>query len=307
MKQINLVSAILMLFLFTACGDDDGDDVVNTVISFTDTSAIVDEDVGTVTILIEFSSPLIGAGEISYSLTGSANINGDYTVESSSPLVVAEGDESTSISFTIIDDEIIENFDVVEDDNDDLVLVETSERTVIVELTSVTGNLQLPNEGERIFTYNIIDNDQRPDSGMKWDLAWEVEGSMDVDAVNLDMIAIYDVVIDENNTITEAKTYTISDKESGYESLIVDDAAPDSDYYVVIEYVDGSGDANFVFATYHSTDPIIFADLFTEETADEGLVIVAEISSKRGGNFSRKNARYQSVNSILKVKKGILD
>ncbi|MEM6523650.1 MAG: hypothetical protein AAGF85_14665 [Bacteroidota bacterium] len=306
MKHVNILSIILILLLFVQCGDDDNETPAS-VLSLTSTSATVNENAGIVTLEIGLSAPVVGSGELSYSLSGSANLNGDFAIIDSSPLTVNEGAESIDISFRIIDDEIIEILDAVENGAGGFDIVPVTEQTLIVELASVSGNLQLPSDGERTFTYNIIDNDEPPSSGMKWDLAWNVEESGDVDAVNLDMVAIYDVVV-ENNTITDAQTFAISANTSGYENLIVDNSAPDSDYYLVVEYTDGMGDAAFIFWSYHTDVPVFASDVFTQQTADDGFVLIfGPIATKSGSTFSRKGqSQIEPTLKRVRIDQGIL-
>ncbi|WP_228852999.1 Calx-beta domain-containing protein [Aegicerativicinus sediminis] len=118
----------------------------NPIANFAIASTTVDEDNGTLSATINFSSTTIADATLEISASGTATLGSDYTYNSSSisPVSINIPSGSDSISFDI---DITDDSDTEEDE------------TIILDLTSVTGGLEIGNTTSQ-FTITITDNDQ---------------------------------------------------------------------------------------------------------------------------------------------------
>ncbi|MGK7391408.1 MAG: hypothetical protein ACNS60_13715 [Candidatus Cyclobacteriaceae bacterium M2_1C_046] len=280
MKNLLYFFLVTLLPLsFISCNDDP----VQSIVTIPTTEGSGAEDAGIVTVNLTLNAPLEGESQIEYSFGGTAALNGDYKVISANPIVLPAGATSASIEIEIIDDEVIESI-VIRNG----VVEEVPEKQIIIELVSASGNAVISSAvEEKTFTYALTDNDDVPDTGMKIDLLWSVQGTQDIDQVDLNLYALYDVVI-SNNTITDFKVYSdTGEKTGGFESLVIEDSAPDSEYFVLIEYFDGTGDAEFTFMGYASSGISYGDDTFAEPTDDNNMKVYGPVTTKSGTNFSR--------------------
>ncbi|MEZ6121983.1 MAG: Calx-beta domain-containing protein [Planctomycetaceae bacterium] len=116
----------------------------------------VDEDHGTLSVLVDLSNPINTAVSVPYTLSGTATDGEDFTLSPDTPLTFSAGQTSAAIDLTVIDDLLAEPFDL---------------ETVVITFDSpdigVLGNT-------RSFELAIIDNEvQRIDFTLDRQQVWE--------------------------------------------------------------------------------------------------------------------------------------
>ena len=299
MKKTLFTLLISSLIFIYSCGNDDGSPSI--VASFQATEGEGNEDVGTVSIEVVLSDESSENIEIPFTLGGSASLNGDYRV-SSSPLIVPAGSTTASIELSIVDDEVIESIAIQGQE-----LVEVTSKDVVVTLSSEDGNVSI-DEVADTFTYSIIDEDFVTVTGMKCDLVWSVQGTNDSDQINLDMFAIYDVVI-EDGVVTDLTAYEDDEgtKSSGFETLEIATTAPDAEYYVFFQYTSGSGNAEWEFFGYTTPESLIIAEGDFQEADRDFSIIIGPIATKTGDEFARKGSPLRIPYQVVTVAEGLLD
>jgi hypothetical protein len=143
------------------------------VVSFVNASAVVNEDVGTTTVLVELSQTYTATVQVPFQvLDGTAARGVDFSVSPASPLTFAAGQQTRTITVTIVDDTIDEP-----NENFYIQLVPPV----------VNGTIGSPST----FTMTIIDNDA-PASGSA--------------------TPVYTDVYEPNNTLQEAYTMSSGTK-----------------------------------------------------------------------------------------------
>jgi hypothetical protein len=183
-------------------------------ISVSDTTTAVNEDAGSLTITLTLSEIASTDITIDYSLAGNAVLNGDYEVDSASPVKIVAGTTKATIKVSIFDDKVIE-FD----------------KTIEINLSS-TNNVQFKDSKVEI-TINDNETDRSAD-GLQSDLSWDA-GQL----VNLQLYVANNVVITDN-VITDFDLISGSENEKGFESVFIENSASDGEYYVVVYYESGS-------------------------------------------------------------------
>jgi hypothetical protein len=179
----------------------------------------VNENVGTVPITINLSKAASQDTKFTVSFSGSAILNGDYEVDSSTQITIPAGKTSATLNFTIYDDAVVE-----------------PDKTIIVKFSS-TSNVSLPHS---TVTITIKDNDvSKASSGLQADLYWDA-GSM----VDLDLYIANNVTI-TNNTVTNFNVTDSSIHDKGFESALIKNSDPDGDYYIAVYYNSGSRNVNY--------------------------------------------------------------
>ncbi len=300
MKNILFTCLLLSVALLLSCGGDDSEPAI--IASFSLSESEGEENVSVVTAQINLSASSASNLELLYELNGSATLNGDYTISSSSPLIIPAGSTSAAIELEIINDDVIESVAIQNGE-----LIEAPRKNIIITLSPGNGNVSVDNKANT-FTYSIIDDDGIPETGMKCDLFWSVQGTNNSDRVNLDIFPVYDVVI-EGGVVTDLVPYETQDgfNVSGFESFIIEEDAPDSDYYIIIQYTEGTGDADWKFFSY-LTETITFGEDTFLEADQDFVLILGPIATKTGESFARiLNRKSQISFQKVRVEKGLLN
>jgi len=121
----------------------------------------VDEDHGTLAVLIDLSNPINTTVSLPYTLSGTATDGDDFTLAPDTPLTFAAGQTSAAIDLTVIDDLLAEPFDL------ETVVISFGQPDV-----GVLGNT-------RSFELAIADNDvQRIDFTIDQQMVWEDDGTV---------------------------------------------------------------------------------------------------------------------------------
>lgn len=289
MKSTIYLSSILLIL--ASCGSDD-DEAITAEVSFSTISDSGSEDAGTISVPLLLNAALDTDIQINYGLSGDAALNGDFRLLSPNPINIPAGSTNANIELEIIDDELIEIGELSGSD-----LIETDGKQIIMEITSASGNTII-SETQHTYTYDLADDDIVSEEGMQVDLSWTVQNSTDIDEVDLNLRVLYDVVI-ENNSITEAEIYEeAGENQAGYETLTVMEDAPDSEYYVVVEYADGTATADFLVLVFLSESITFGFESFNMPTDENNWLIYGPIAEKAGSNFSRQ--LYTSYNTLPK-------
>jgi hypothetical protein len=259
-KIIGLACLLAALFSIKiiSCKKDSGPDTPS--ISISDTTIAVGESVGSVTATINLSAIASTDIIINYSLEGSAVLNGDYEVETDSPLKITAGSSSTTITFSVFDDKVIE-FD----------------KTIIINLSS--DNDVIFSDSKAVITINDNETD-RSANGLQSDLTWDTG-----ELVNLQLYVASNVIITDTS-ITDYELVSGSETEKGFESVYIDNGDPDREYYIVVYYESGSRDVNYTL-TMNSPS---FTDITEEgslESGDEGYGVFWGPINKNGSTYGK--------------------
>jgi len=265
--RLALVFACSMIMF--SCGDDD--DKTPATIGFTAITATAAEDAGQQTVTISLSKAVSTDTEIAFDISGTASLNGDYTLATASPVVIKAGNTSTDVYFTIIDENIIE----------------TADETVIFTITSAT-NLTLVGSEKLTHTFTITDNDVTPAAGMQVDLTWDLGAGKDIDQADLDLYLAYNVTMD-NDAITNADMSqdVVSAHDTGFESYVIGTDLKDDEYYIVVQYFEGTVAVPYLLGTneksmgYNETDGNFAA-------GDKGYAYFYGPITKSGSTFGRQ-------------------
>lgn len=262
----------MMIVLLQACGSDDAD---SSTITLDATGQTVEEDAGTQKISISLGKTLSASTQLYFELSGTASLNGDYKVLTSSPVTIAAGASTATISIQVTDDVIIE-----------------STESVIVQLTAAGNGIELSSDTTRnIFTLTIYDNDTAPvNDDVQIDLTWGSGGADDIDDEDLNLYIANNVEITDD-AITDFDLYDASENESGFESLVLPANAPDGDYYIIVAYNRGSSSVDYTInlnGAGYSND----SATGTFSSDDVGYAVFYGPLSKSGTSYGRMAKPY---------------
>ncbi len=226
MKIAKYIAGIMILLL-QACGSDDDDSSATVTLDATEQT--VEENAGTQKVSISLGKTVSSSTQLYFELSGTASLNGDYKLLTSSPVTIAAGASTATISIQVLDEAIIE-----------------STESVRVTLTAAGNGIELSSDTtQNIFTLTINDNDTAPtNNDVQIDLTWGSGGADDIDDEDLNLYIANNVEINDE-TITDFDIYDGSENESGFESLMLSSAAPDGDYYIVVAYNKGSSSVDY--------------------------------------------------------------
>lgn len=258
----------MMIILLQACGSDDDDTTSTITLDATEQTAA--ENAGTQKVSIALGKTVTTATQLYFELSGTASLNGDYKLLTSSPVTIDAGANTAAISIQIIDDAIIE-----------------STETVIVKLTAAGSGIELSTDTTKnIFTLTINDNDAAPtNNDVQIDLTWGSGGADDIDAEDLNLYIANNVEISDE-TITDYDLYDGSENESGFESLVLPADAPDGDYYIIVAYNAGSSSVKYKInlnGAGYSNDSVTG----TFSSGDVGYAVFYGPLSKSGTSYGR--------------------
>lgn len=215
-----LLSVSVML-LTSSCESDSSSK--EAFVKFSEKGIEVDESYGTIAIPVVLSEERSANSIIDFEFGGAAFLDGDFSVVTPSPVTIAKGDLSANILIRVLDEKLIEN----------------TADTIEITLTAASGAKLSNNQGELVYSLVIEDNDPSPSSDLQIDLSWDL-GNHSVNDVNLDLYLVYDVVIEGNSIIDQGEVARYSANSSGFESLQMLAQDPDMDYYLVVNYSEGS-------------------------------------------------------------------
>lgn len=258
----------MMIILLQACGSDDDDTTSTITLDATEQTAA--ENAGTQKVSIALGKTVTTATQLYFELSGTASLNGDYKLLTSSPVTIDAGANTAAISIQVIDDAIIE-----------------STETVIVELTAAGSGIELSTDTTKnIFTLTINDNDAAPtNNDVQIDLTWGSGGADDIDAEDLNLYIANNVEISDE-TIADYDLYDGSENESGFESLVLPADAPDGDYYIIVAYNAGSSSVKYKInlnGAGYSNDSVTG----TFSSGDVGYAVFYGPLSKSGTSYGR--------------------
>jgi len=225
--------AVYFLFLslfITGC--DDNDDRYG----FTTPSAVANEGDGTITITIDLGRSVTDGTTINYIVGGSAFLNGDYEIHTPASLTsstfvapVRSGESTAKISIGLIDDTHVEK-----------------EREAIYFLITGSSNSDLNRSLKNVqYILEVEDNDTAPTTGLQVDLSWNTGDGVSINTADFDLFLARNVELSNNNQLTEYELVdsVSSTNRKGFESFILPDDIRDEEYYVIINFVEGSTSA----------------------------------------------------------------
>jgi hypothetical protein len=258
----------MMIILLQACGSDDDDS--SSTITLDATEQTVEENAGTQKVSISLGKTVSASTQLYFELSGTASLNGDYKLLTSSPVTIAAGASTATISIQVIDEAIIE-----------------STESVIVQLTAAGNGIELSSDTTKnIFTLTINDNDTAPENDdVQIDLTWGSGGGDNIDDEDLNLYIVNNVEISDE-TITDFDMYDGSENESGFESLTLPSDAPDGDYYIVVAYNAGSSSVDYKInlnGAGYSND----SATGTFSSSDVGYAVFYGPLSKSGTSYGR--------------------
>ena len=194
-------------------------------VGFTTTASSGDESVGEQSITISLGETVSTATTIQFTVGGTASLNGDYSLETTSPITVAAGQSEFTFKFKVIDDAIIEF---------------SPDDYITFTITSVS-NYTLKSTDNVTYTYTIKDNDSTPTTGLQADLTWNLGDGVDINEVDMDLVILKDVTLDSNGDggIYSA-TQINTNVTSGFESYVLSASLANGDYYIVVYYNTGT-------------------------------------------------------------------
>jgi hypothetical protein len=266
---IGVTSAIM----FGACKKDSNTSPTPPSASIKDTIQTVNESVGTVNVTLNLDHPSNLTLKLNFTLSGSAILNGDYEVDSSSSITFPAGSTSATLKFTIFDDAIFE-----------------TDKTIHVKFSS-TGNVGLNNTDA---TITIKDNDvSRASTGLQTDLSWDA-GTL----VDLDLFAVNNVLIDTvTQTVTSFDLVDSSKHGKGFESVLIKNSSPDGYYYLMVRYVAGARIVNFALNFYTSSRSNFgFSSNFT--SGEVGSARFVGPFLKIGSSFARQSGTIYDLSQV---------
>jgi Calx-beta domain-containing protein len=260
--------AILSTAIWVSCSKSDSGSTNKTPsASIKDTSQTVNESAGTVSVIVNLSAAASQALKLNFALSGTAILNGDYEMDSTTSITIPAGSSSGTLVFRIFDD-----------------LVTEPSKTIHVKFTS-TGNVTFTTSEA---TITIQDNDpSRASTGLQTDLTWDA-GSL----VDLDLAVANNVVIDSsqpsNPVITGFHLVDSSVNDKGFESVLIKNTNPDGKYYLIVAYVAGNRTVNVnLTSNGPNITNAVFPDVFT--VADLNSLVFYGPINKVGSTYGRQS------------------
>jgi hypothetical protein len=240
-------------------------------VSISDTAQTVNEGVGTVSVTLNLSQASSTPVRLEYELTGTAVLNGDFEVDSSSHVTVPAGKQAATLKFTIYDDPVVE-----------------SDKTIHLKFSS-PANVNFTNAEA---TITIKDNDaSQAASGLQTDLTWNA-GSL----VNLNLYAANNVVI-HNDSITDFDIVASSERSKGFESVLIKNSDEDGKYYLIVFYKSGSRAVDY---TLNFNSPGISNEHTYDSFAasDSGYAFFYGPITKNGSTYTRQSGSNFNLNEM---------
>jgi len=258
-----------MLLMLAVMGCDEEE---STPSGFTVDASSGDESAGTQSVTFNLGRTAASTLEVEFETTGSASLDGDYTLLTPSPLTVTAGASTATITFRVSDESIIE-----------------SDETIQFKLTSIDDQALASND-RSTYTYTVTDNDEVPTEGMQVDLTWTLGDGVSIDTADLDLYLAYDVVVEDNEVQSmEVNESIYSANESGFESYLMSKGIKDTEYYVVVVYRKGTVAVPFALGFSDATNGTRKGSgSFT--ATESGTALFYGPIEKSGNTFSRGKA-----------------
>lgn len=275
---------LLFILLLIACSDDDPGPVN---LNFTTSASDAVESAGLQTITIQMSRAADQMILLDFTVDGNAALNGDYKMISSSPLDIPVGSNSFDIEIELIDESIIETVD----------------KTLTFNLTMASTGVLSTTTGDLSHTFTIFDNDVIPNNGLQFDLTWELGTGVDIDLVDLDLVLVSNIILDSmGQIITDSLQFysDFGDNVSGFETVLLNNNAPDGEYSPVIFYIDGTSSVNFTITLNSNSISGDLSDSFTAPVALGSGIIFPSVT-KSGSSFSRVATGWPSGTTKYKI------
>lgn len=203
---------------------------------FVENNARTSEGGGSQSMLIDLGATTTTSTVITFQVGGNAALDGDYYITSITnyysnalTVTVPAGESTAEITFDVIDDE----------------QVEPANELIYFEITSISDAAIAENFKRTSFVYEIEDNDEAPVSGLQIDLAWDLGDGVRVNNSNFDLYLANNITTDTDGVVKDFQPVTGEESvnESGFETIMIDNALPDQQYYVVIKYSSGENPA----------------------------------------------------------------
>lgn len=283
-KTCTALMFVAICLVSISCNDDD--ETQTPTVKFSASTSEAAEGDGTIEIQLSATESASADVEVSFEVSGSAYLNGDYTLETTSPVTIKAGEQTATIILNLIDESIIESTD----------------DEIKISLTSIGSNGLLSETTDDLeHTVTVTDNDDVGADELQVDLTWDLGEGEDIDQVNFDLYLAVNVVI-EDNTVTGADIYTASQNDLGFETLWITPNDEDTEYYIVVSYAEGDVDADYTI-TLNGGDGYSdesFSDTFSAD--DVGGALFYGPFSNTGSYLGRKKG-FQKVKSSIRVTK----
>ena len=194
------------------------------------------ESSGAHSITIDLGAPSSAPTTITYRVGGDAALDGDYRITSITAynsdaltITIPAGQSTATIGFEIIDDKQIE----------------TSNEVIYFEITAISDATIASNFKQASYVFEIIDDDEPPDSGLQIDLAWDLGDGVRINASNFDLYVADSVAVNSDGELVFFRAidgYT-SAEASGFETVVLSEDLPNKQYYAIINYTSGNNTA----------------------------------------------------------------
>lgn len=275
-KKTEPLSGWLVLFvslMIISCKKDSDESIPSA--SLSETAKTVSEGDGTVSLTVSLSAAYSTDVTLTYSIGGTAVLNGDYETVTDSTITIAAGNKTATVEFNIFDDAVAE-----------------SDKTIELTLSS-SSDINFTNASSVI---TIQDNDEtNKNEGLRADLTWDAG-----DIVNMNLYVANNVVISDN-AISSYDLVNGSENEKGFESVLISNDADDGEYYIVVAYESGSRDVNYTITLNSSgIDNEQGSDSFS--SSDEGYAIFWGPITKSGSDFARQTGNLFSTAGLHAVR-----
>lgn len=281
--RANVLCAFTCAVALMACNDDSDSSGSNNSATFSTSAETVSEGDGTITITVNTKNAVSEESLLYFDLSGTASLNGDYTLVTESPITIPADSSYAEIEIALIDESIIEE-----------------DETLVITLSASSSEIDL-SESDESYTLTIEDNDEAPDSGIQVDLTWGNEAGEDIDAYNLDLYILMNVEID-GSSVTDYDYYSYSLNDSGFETAWLTEDADDGDYYIAVSYYDGTEDIAYTI-TVNGAD-YDMSEIDGEFESDEvGYAYIYGPITKDGTSFARQASGTAKQSSTMKVYK----
>ena len=242
MKKISLhaiapiVLIIAVMYVLSSCSKSNVNPVVT--LKFSAPQSSFSESQGIVTAEVSLSSKASQDIVLTYSWAGADTttfLGGDFSFISANPLTIKAGESTAKISIQIIDDTQIDTDDVIN-----------------LKLVSATGATISGTASETTHALTITNNDIPATNKLQVDLTWKImttaKTPQDINGVNLDLYAQYDVVTTNNQITSGGKNNSKSANTTGFETLFINTIDPDKVYYLAVNYAAGTSKVAFSVA-----------------------------------------------------------